>query len=82
MLTKDHRISCLQDDSCYNYHQLALSLVDHIYDILTDQFYYIHTVCTDDGQKGILLSYGQRKKSAHGSRRTMEKTIDAFWEAL
>lgn len=82
MLTKDHRISCLQDDVCYNYHQLALSLVDLIYDNLAGQFYYIHTVCTDDGHKGILLSYGQRKKSAHGSRRTMQKTIDVFWEAL
>ena len=46
---------CLQNNMVFINEAISVTLVDQVYDKLSRQFKYIHTVETDTGQKGILL---------------------------
>jgi hypothetical protein len=54
-LTFNKQLLCLQDDVQYVRNSSSIKLIDQVYDKLSRQFKYIHTVETDTGQKGILM---------------------------
>jgi hypothetical protein len=81
VLTTDRKVSCLQDRSSYCYDQVTMQLIDHVYDDVVQQFCHIHTVSTNDGQKGIILSYSEAAKPRQRYCGVKRTAIDAFWEA-
>ena len=46
---------CLQDNNYFDISELAIMVVDQVYDQFTRSFKYIHTVETTSGYRGVLL---------------------------
>jgi hypothetical protein len=54
-LSPNKQLFCIQSNMLFIREALSVKLIDQVYDKVSHQFKYIHTVETDTGQKGILL---------------------------
>ena len=54
----EQNIECLQNGERFSIRELSISLVDCSYDLLTRTYQYIHTIDTQVGCKGLLITNG------------------------
>jgi hypothetical protein len=54
-LGNNKQLFCLQSNMAFTEEALSVNLIGQVYDKVSRQFKYIHTVETDTGQKGLLL---------------------------
>jgi len=57
-LLKNRGLCCLQSGQCFEEESVSVTLIDQVYDFITNSYKYLHTVETACGKRGILLIEG------------------------
>ncbi|MFD0766904.1 hypothetical protein ACFQZI_18750 [Mucilaginibacter lutimaris] len=53
-----HCILCLQSGECFKMHTVHICLINCVYDHLKHTYQYIHTIDTEVGSRGLLITNG------------------------
>jgi hypothetical protein len=54
--TDNHHFLCLQNSENFDIANLQINVIDQGFDQLTNTYKYIHTIETDNGSKGLLIT--------------------------
>jgi hypothetical protein len=57
-LLKNKGLCCLQSGQCFDEECVCVTLVDQVYDVISNSYKYLHTVDAANGEKGLLLMEG------------------------
>lgn len=52
------KVQCIQNGECFTMRELRIKLIDCGYDLLTRTYKYIHTIDTEVGYRGLLITNG------------------------